>query len=198
MAGTRPEAISEYCQSAPSSGQQLPEELTQELARYCIKTVAERTDDGFWWLTAHEVAMAENKTVQTDAGVDDYLVAITNESRRTDCLQLIRLMTTIAKQPARMWGTSIVGFGSYHYRYASGREGDSALVGFSSRKPDISIYLSCNLESEANLLSRLGKHKIGKGCLYLRRLSDVDAAVLGQLVSSSIAQTRLLYPDGLA
>ncbi|CAN5193915.1 hypothetical protein BH11PSE14_BH11PSE14_12780 [soil metagenome] len=142
--------------------------------------------------------MAENKTLQTDASVDDYLAAISDERRRTDCLELIRLMTTIAKQPARMWGTSIVGFGSYHYRYASGREGDAPLVGFSSRKPDISIYIGCDLQAEARLLARLGKHRIGKGCLYLRRLCDVDAAVLGQLVSSSIAQTRLRYPDGLA
>ncbi|MEO6102156.1 MAG: DUF1801 domain-containing protein [Pseudoxanthomonas sp.] len=142
--------------------------------------------------------MAENKTIQSDASVEDYLAAIADEGRRNDCRELVRMMTRVAGEPARMWGTGIVGFGSYHYRYASGREGDSTLVGFASRKGDISIYLGCDLGAEAALLARLGRHKIGKVCLYLRSLSDVDGAILEQLLSKSVEQSRRIHQPGPA
>ena len=92
-----------------------------------------------------------------------------------------------------MWGTGIVGFGSYHYRYDSGREGDSCLTGFASRKGDISVYLMADFPQRDALLARLGKHKIGKACLYIRKLSDIDASVLEQLVQGSVAQVQRIY-----
>ena len=130
--------------------------------------------------------MAENKTKATDASVEDYLAAIDDEARRKDCGALADLMAKATKQPPRMWGASIVGFGSYHYRYASGREGDTCVVGFSSRKGDITVYGLC-AAGAAGHLSRLGKHKAGKGCVYIKRLSDVDLKVLEKLVAGAAA-----------
>jgi hypothetical protein len=134
--------------------------------------------------------MAENKTKETDASVEDYLSAIEDETRRQDCQALAKLMTKATKMKPKMWGTSIVGFGSYHYRYASGREGDACLTGFSSRKGDISIYLVESFPRREELLSKLGKHKMAKACLYVRKLSDVDLKVLEQLVVDSIAARK--------
>ena len=131
--------------------------------------------------------MAENKTKASDASVADYLAAIDDEARRKDCEALADLMAKATKQPPRMWGASIVGFGSYHYRYASGREGDTCVVGFSSRKGDISVYGLNAAAGAADLLAKLGKHKAGKGCVYIRRLSDVDLKVLAKLVASAAA-----------
>jgi hypothetical protein len=131
--------------------------------------------------------MAENKTKATGASVADYLAAIDDETRRKDCEALADLMAKATKQPPRMWGARIVGFGSYHYRYASGREGDTCIVGFSSRKGDITVYgLKC-AGGAAELLAKLGKHKAGKGCVYIKRLSDVDLKVLEKLVAGAAA-----------
>jgi hypothetical protein len=137
--------------------------------------------------------MSENKTKPTAASVESYFAAITDETRRKDCEALAKLMTKATKQPPKMWGTSIVGFGSYHYKYESGREGDSCLTGFSSRKSDISVYLVVDFPGREELLAKLGKHKLGKGCLYLRRFSDVDPIVLEQLVVSSVAERKRHY-----
>jgi Domain of unknown function (DU1801) len=134
--------------------------------------------------------MTENKTKATEASVDGYIAAIDDESRRKDCAALARLMAKASKQKPKMWGTSIVGFGSYHYKYESGREGDSCLTGFSSRKGDISIYLMASFPGHDELLSRLGKHKMAKACLYIRKLSDVDLKVLEQLVAGSVAERK--------
>lgn len=134
--------------------------------------------------------MAENKTRATDASVDAYLAAIEDDARRADCIALIALMRRASGEPPVMWGSSIVGFGSYHYRYDSGREGDSCQVGFSSRKGDISVYLSAGVLGEEGVLARLGRCKAGKGCLYLRRLADVDVDLLEQLVIATVARTR--------
>ena len=134
--------------------------------------------------------MSENKTKATGASVESYLSAIADETRRNDCRALTRLMAGAAKQQPTMWGTSIVGFGSYHYKYESGREGDSCLIGFSSRKGDISVYGLGSFPGREELLSKLGKHKMGKGCLYVRRLSDVDLKVLEQLIVGSVAQGK--------
>ena len=139
--------------------------------------------------------MAENKTKPTDASVQQYLSAIENETRRRDCQALAQLMTKVTEQQPKMWGTSIVGFGSYHYRYASGREGDSCLIGFSSRKSDITIYLSTGFPEQQELLSKLGKHKVGKACLYLRTLADVDLQVLEQLMTSSVEVLRRQHDE---
>jgi hypothetical protein len=137
--------------------------------------------------------MAENKTKLTEASVESYISAIEDESRRKDCEALTQLMSTATKEPPKMWGTSIVGFGSYHYKYESGREGDSCLVGFASRKGDISLYLVAGFPGQEELLTKLGKHKMGKGCLYLRRLSDVDPKVLEQLIIGSLEERKRHY-----
>ena len=136
--------------------------------------------------------MAENKTKATEASVERYFSTIEDAARRNDCAALAELMTKATNQPPTMWGTSIVGFGSYHYIYASGREGDSCLTGFASRKGDISIYLTSFPGQEA-LLAQLGKHKMGKGCLYVRKLSDVDLNVLEQLIVGSVTERRRQY-----
>ena len=137
--------------------------------------------------------MAKNKTKVTEASVQTYLSAIQDHIRRKDCEALTKLMTQATGHPPKMWGTSIVGFGSYHYKYESGREGDSCLVGFSSRKGDISVY---GLHSAANadqLLAGLGTHKSGKGCVYLKTLANVDLKVLLQLVASAAAEKKRQY-----
>jgi hypothetical protein len=137
--------------------------------------------------------MAENKTKATEASVDSYLAAIGDESRRKDCAALARLMSKATQQKPVMWGTSIVGFGRYHYTYESGREGDSCLVGFSSRKSDISLYLLADFPGRDELLARLGKHKTGKGCLYIRNLGDVDLEILEQLVAASFVEKKRIH-----
>ena len=134
--------------------------------------------------------MAENKTKETEASVEGYLAAIQDEARREDCKALAKLMEKATKQPPKMWGTSIVGFGRYHYKYDSGREGDSCLVGFSSRKGDISLYGLKAAPSHDDLMPKLGKHKAGKGCAYIRKLSDIDLKVLEKLVAEAAAQKK--------
>ena len=134
--------------------------------------------------------MAENKTKATDASVQGYLAAIEDEMRRSDCFALTNLMTDATGHPPKMWGSSIVGFGNYHYRYESGREGDFCLVGFSSRKGDISVY-GLHAAAKANeLLAKLGKHKAGKGCVYLKSLANLDLKVLAKLVASAAAEKK--------
>ena len=137
--------------------------------------------------------MAENKTKVTNASVDDYLAAIEDSTRRADCTALVKLMVEITKQPPVMWGSSIVGFGSYHYKYESGREGDACVTGFSSRKGDISVYLSASGAQQEQLLAKLGRHKMGKACLSIRRLSEIDLKVLEQLIADSVAEVRRRY-----
>ncbi|MBI1754339.1 MAG: DUF1801 domain-containing protein [Acidobacteria bacterium] len=129
--------------------------------------------------------MAENKTKATEASVASYIESIQDPSRRKDCEALTELVSKATKEPPKMWGTSIVGFGTHHYTYESGREGDTCLVGFSSRKSDISIYGLNAAPGHADLISKLGKHKAGKGCLYIRSLADVDLKVLAALVEEA-------------
>ena len=134
--------------------------------------------------------MAENKTKLTEASVRRYIAGIKDHERRKDCEQLASLMTVATREQPRMWGTAIVGFGSYHYKYESGREGDSCLVGFSSRKGEISIYgLNAAVDAK-ELLARLGKHRAGKGCVYIKTLADVDLKVLARLVASAAAEKQ--------
>ncbi len=140
--------------------------------------------------------MTEPKTQSTKLSVAAYLDAIEDEGRRNDCKTLAALMKRVTGCAPAMWGTSIVGFDSYHYRYASGHEGDACVVGFSARKGDISIYLVAGYDSAESraLLMQLGKHKIGKACLYVSQLSDVQLPVLEQLVAISVADTRKRHP----
>ena len=129
--------------------------------------------------------MAENKTKATSIAPDSYIAAIENKARRDDCAQLLKLMAKATKQPAVMWGSSIVGFGVHKYPLAGGKEGEICSVGFSSRKGDISIYgVSRAADAEA-LLAELGKHKLGKGCLYISSLAGLDLKVLEQLVRNA-------------
>ena len=129
--------------------------------------------------------MGATKTTQTKASVDAFLAEIPDRVRREDCVRVLQMMKAATKSEARMWGTSMVGCGSYHYKYESGREGDSFLTGFAPRKKDITLYLG-SVDSHAMLLKKLGKHKTGKGCLYIRALADVDIAVLKSLIEASV------------
>lgn len=140
--------------------------------------------------------MYEAKTKPTGVSVSAYLAAIEDDERRKDCRTLASLMKRVTGCSPKIWGTSIVGFDSYHYRYASGHEGDACVVGFSPRKGDISIYLMAGYEDPEtrDLLSRLGRHKTGKACLYIRRLADVQVPVLEELVVRSVEEIRRRYP----
>ena len=137
--------------------------------------------------------MADAKTKPTAASVEAYIAAIGSEERRADCHELVRLMSKVTKKPATMWGTSIVGFDAYQYRYESGHGGQFFVTGFSSRKGDISVYLTASFPGQQKLLQTLGRHKMGKACLSIRRLSDVDMKVLEKLVAGSVAETRRRY-----
>jgi hypothetical protein len=139
------------------------------------------------------IPMPENKTKPTTAAVGDYLASRANAQQRTDCLELIALLKRITGQPAKMWGASIVGFGSYKYTYESGHTGEAPLVGFAIRGRELVLYLMSD-DTRAALLAKLGKHKIGKACLYFKQLADLDSAVLEQLVVASIAEIRRRYP----
>jgi hypothetical protein len=144
-------------------------------------------------LNRRQSIMAENKTKPTKVNVASYLASINSDGRRKDCETLSKLMAKITKSPAVMWGPSIVGFGNYHYVYESGREGDMCIAGFSSRKDAIAVYLMADFTGKAELLKKLGKHKSGKGCLYIRNLEDVDAKVLEKLVVGSITEVKRRY-----
>lgn len=137
--------------------------------------------------------MAEAKTVPTGASVDEFLAAVEDEGRRRDCEVLRGLMREITGEEPQMWGPSIIGFGSYRYRYASGREGDWPLAGFSPRKRDLTVYVMAGFSQYEELMERLGKHRTGKSCLYLKRLDDVDLDVLRELVSRSVEHVAARY-----
>ena len=127
--------------------------------------------------------MAENKTQKNQLNVEDFINTVEHEGKRKDAFEILEMMKTITKEQPRMWGTSIVGFGDVHYKYASGREGDWFKVGFSPRKANISLYLmGCDISKANKMLEKLGKHKTGKGCLYVNKLTDIDKAVLGEMI----------------
>lgn len=130
--------------------------------------------------------MAENKTKATALSPDSYVKAIADEARRQDCKALIALMAKASKQPAVMWGSAIVGFGVHKYDLAGGKQGEICAVGFSSRKGDISIYGVTRHAGATAQLAKLGKHKLGKGCLYVSRLEDIDLKILEKLVSEAV------------
>jgi hypothetical protein len=134
--------------------------------------------------------VSTQKTQPTATSVDAFLGAVGDDRKRADSQRLVELMQAATGEPPVLWGGSIVGFGSYHYRYASGHEGDAPLVGFSPRARAISLYLSCDLGDYREQLDRLGKHKTGKGCLYVTRLADIDEAVLRELIDASVAEAR--------
>jgi len=135
--------------------------------------------------------MAENKTKPTGLSPAAHMAAITDAARRRDCEALADLMAAASGQPARMWGPSIVGFGTHRYALAGGKVGETCTVGFASRKGDISIYGVAGPDADPDLLARLGTHERGKGCMYVRRLADVDAEVLAQLVADAARRKQL-------
>jgi len=135
-------------------------------------------------------SMAENKTKPTDARVEDYIASRANAQQRTDCRDLMVLFKKVTRQSPRMWGPSIVGYGSYRYTYESGRTGEAPLAGFAIRGRELVVYLVAEGEEPRSLLSTLGKHKMGKACLYFKQLADLDRSVLEKLVVGSVAQVR--------
>ena len=140
------------------------------------------------------MASKPNKTQETDASVEAFLAAVQPKTRQADAQAVCDLMARVSGEPARMWGPAIVGFGSYHYRYDRGREGDAPRVGFSPRKAALTLYIMSGHQDPA-LMARLGKYKTGKACLYLNRLSDVDQAALEQVIAGCLDHMARAYPE---
>jgi hypothetical protein len=137
--------------------------------------------------------MAENKTKPTGASVEEYIASRANEQQRADCQQLMALLKKITRQSPKMWGPSIVGYGSYRYTYESGRTGEAPLAGFAIRGRELVVYMVADDDKQKALLTRLGKHKMTKSCLYFKQLADLDKSVLEQLVAGSVAGIRQRY-----
>ena len=140
--------------------------------------------------------MAENKTKPTDASVDEYISSRASAQQQADCRELMALFKRVTQQTPRMWGPSIVGYGSYRYTYESGRTGEAPLTGFAIRGRELVVYLALGGPEQKTLLSRLGKHKTGKVCLYFKQLADLDRSVLEKLVTNSVADMKRRYAHG--
>jgi Domain of unknown function (DU1801) len=134
--------------------------------------------------------MATLKTQRTNASVSAFVKGVADDVRRKDCQTLVRIMKRAVGTAPRMWGPSIVGFGHYHYKYASGRENDWFLAGFSPRKQDLTLYIMSGLDRHDALVARLGKYKTGKSCLYIKRLADIDVGVLEELITESVKHLK--------
>lgn len=137
--------------------------------------------------------MAENKTRPGTASVAQFLNSIENDQRRADAKKVAAMMRKATGKRAKLWGTSIIGFGRYHYKYESGREGDAMLVGLSPRKQNLAVYIMPGFAEFSGLMKKLGKHKTGKSCLYINKLDDVDESVLQQLIERSVKVMRKRY-----
>jgi hypothetical protein len=138
--------------------------------------------------------MAETKTKPTEVSVDAFIDAVVDPVRREDAKSVRAMMERVTGEPARMWGPSIIGFGSYHYRYDSGHEGDACRLGFSPRKAELVLYVLTGAPEQDAQLARLGKHRTGKACLYVKKLADVDMAVLEELTRGALAYMDAKYP----
>jgi hypothetical protein len=136
------------------------------------------------------MAKAELKTKVNDASVTEFLDGVADEQKRNDCFEILKLMKQVTKEEPKMWGSSIIGFGSYHYKGKSGREGDWMLTGFSPRKQNLTLYLMGGFEGHDALLKKLGKFTTGAGCLYIKKLDDVDKKVLKELVQASVRRMK--------
>ena len=134
--------------------------------------------------------MAEAKTKPTSASIDEYLASRASPEQLTDCKTLMALLKRVTKEQPKMWGPSIVGYGSYSYRYESGRTGESCITGFAVRGRELVVYLVAESPEQQELLAKLGKHKIGKSCLYIKRLADLDTKVLEALVANSVSEVK--------
>jgi hypothetical protein len=141
------------------------------------------------------MATSKNKTVETSSDPKAFISSLIDGTKKKDSLQLIKIFEEASGFKAKMWGPSIIGFGSYHYVYDSGREGDAPLVGFSPRKADISLYLSGNFKDREALLKKFGKHKTGKACIYVKQLEEVDVKILEKMIKASMADILKRYPQ---
>lgn len=139
--------------------------------------------------------MAKNKTTETQNSVTDFINAVENEAKRNDAFELLKMMQKTTGFEPKMWGPSIIGFGSYHYKYDSGHEGDAPLAAFSPRKAATTVYFYIPEENRAELLSQLGKHKSSKACIYVNKLADIDIEILKKIILLSIEYTQKLYPS---
>lgn len=139
--------------------------------------------------------MSENKTKATEASVVAFITAVKPDQKRQDAFELLKIMEDLSGYKAKMWGESIVGLGEHHYKYDSGREGDAMRLGFSPRKTKFSLYIMSGFEEYKDLLSELGKHKLGKSCLYINKLSDVKIDVLKQVIQASLDYMQEKYPE---
>jgi hypothetical protein len=137
--------------------------------------------------------MAKNKTFETESSVADFINSVADETKRADSFRLVEIMAQQTGYPAKMWGAAIIGFGSCHYKYESGHEGDMPLAAFSPRKAAITLYLAQDPKTKEELLQKLGKHKGGKGCTYVQKLSDVNLNVLKEMIVNAVAYTKTLY-----
>lgn len=138
--------------------------------------------------------MAGNKTVATEGDAEAFLETVDNPKRQADARAVFDMMARVTGEPARMWGPSMIGFGEYHYKYDSGREGDFFMTGLSPRKAALSVYIMPGFEPYEDLLSRLGKYKTGRSCLYINKLEDVDQRVLEELIKASFEDMKAMYP----
>lgn len=138
--------------------------------------------------------MAKNKTTETTGSVADFINSVTDNIKRDDSFRLAQIMEEQTGYKAKMWGPAIIGFGSYHYKYESGREGDAPLAGFSPRKNEISLYLYLESAEKEKLLANFGKHKTGKGCTYIKRLQDIDEDILRKMINESVKYIQKKYP----
>jgi hypothetical protein len=136
------------------------------------------------------MAQSENKTKPTTQSVEDFLNSIEHEQKRKDCFEILDIMHQQTGHEPKMWGGSMIGFGEYHYKYASGREGDWFLVGFSPRKQNITLYIMAGINQYPELLEQLGKHKTSKACLYINKLADIDKTVLKEVIKKSADYTE--------
>ena len=139
--------------------------------------------------------MAKNKTTETNISVTDFINAVKDETKRKDSFNLVALIKKQTGLEPKMWGPSIVGFGSYHYKYESGHEGDNPLIGFSPRAAAITLYLSGHFEKREELLEKLGKHKTDKACIYVKKLEDINIETLQKMITNHIKHIQKLYPE---
>ena len=140
--------------------------------------------------------MAETKTKPTGASIDAYLASRASPEQLADCKALMAMCKRVTKQQPKMWGPSIVGYGSYSYKYESGRTGESCLTGFAVRGKELVVYLVAESADQQARLAKLGRHKMGKSCLYFKRMADLDAKVLETLISESVAEIKRRHPAG--
>jgi Domain of unknown function (DU1801). len=137
--------------------------------------------------------MAKNKTTETQSSVTDFINTVPDETKRNDCFQIAAIYEELTGYPPKMWGGSIIGYGSYHYKYNSGHEGDMPYAAFSPRKDSIVLYID-EFETREQLLQKLGKHKTGKVCVYIKKLADIDIDIMKQLITASTKHAKALYP----